>query len=381
MQSFVRSFWGYMLLGVVALLCWPSPVSAQEGPVLGTVAQQILDDVNRARGDHGLPPLALNAALTEAAQRHVDDVIASGRWGHYGSDGSNIYQRAARAGYPSSAVSENWVAVGAPERAIVWWMNDWIHRVNILGTHWDDIGVGAGWTPGGMYIFVTDFGNRDGGVPGHVASQPARVSAPPQPLPEGGLAYTVQPGDTLLAIAIRHGLDWQDIALANALQEQDILSIGQVLHLPSIEEAIPPADGSSESDPSESDRSAGSAVAAFGVTSSAQMQKYTVRAGDTALAIALSHGIGLQDLYLSNNLDDQSYLQIGQVLAIPNAVGSAEVPAEPTASAQQRTYRVQTGDTVFAIALRHGVDWQEMLRVNGLNEQSLLQPGQSLTIP
>ena len=359
--------------------------------MLGTVAQQILDDVNRARGDHGLPPLALNAALTEAAQRHVDDVIASGRWGHYGSDGSNIYQRAARAGYPSSAVSENWVAVGAPERAIVWWMNDWIHRVNILGTHWDDIGVGAGQTPGGMYIFVTDFGNRDGGVPGHVASQPARVSAPPQPLPEGGMAYTVQPGDTLLAIAIRHGLDWQDIALANALQEQDILSIGQVLHLPSIEEAIPSAGDPSESDPSAgdpsesgpsaSDRSAGSAAAVLGATPSAQMQKYTVRAGDTALAIALSHGIGLQDLYLSNTLNDQSYLQIGQVLAIPNVVGSAEVPAEPTASALQRTYRVQTGDTVFAIALRHGVDWQEMLRVNGLDEQSLLQPGQSLTIP
>jgi len=349
--------------------------------VLGTVAQQILDDVNRARGDHGLPPLALNAALTDAAQRHVDDVIASGRWGHYGSDGSTIYQRAARAGYPSGAVSENWVAVGAPERAIVWWMNDWIHRVNILGTHWDDIGVGAGQTPGGMYIFVTDFGNRDGGVPGHVASQPARSSAPPQPLPEGGLAYTVQAGDTLLGIAIRYGLDWQDIALANALQEQDILSIGQVLHLPSIEEAIPSAGDPSAGDPSESDRSAGSAAAVLGATPSAQMQKYTVRAGDTALAIALSHGIGLQDLYLSNNLNDQSYLQIGQVLAIPNVVGSAVVPAEPTASALQRTYRVQTGDTVFAIALRHGVDWQEMLRVNGLDEQSLLQPGQSLTIP
>lgn len=356
--------------------------------MLGAVAQQILDDVNRARGDHGLPPLALNGALTEAAQRHVDDIIASGRWGHYGSDGSNIYQRAARVGYPSGAVSENWVAVGAPERAIVWWMNDWIHRVNILGTHWDDIGVGAGQTPGGMYIFVTDFGNRDGGVPGHVASQPARSSAPPQPLPEGGLAYTVQAGDTLLGIAIRYGLDWQDIALANALQEQDILSIGQVLHLPSIEEAIPPADRAAEDDSFESDRSAGSAAAVSG-GSSAHLQKYTVRAGDTALAIALSHGIGLQDLYRSNNLNDQSYLQIGQVLAIPDAVGSAAgsavgsaaVSAEQTAVALQRTYRVQAGDTVFAIALRHGVDWQETLRVNGLDEQSLLQPGQLLAIP
>jgi uncharacterized protein YkwD/LysM repeat protein len=380
MQNFVRFLGRCILLGVVALAGWPSSVSAQEGPVLGAVAQQILDDVNRARGDHGLPPLALNGALTDAAQRHVDDVIASGRWGHYGSDGSTIYQRAARAGYPSGAVSENWVAVGAPERAIVWWMNDWIHRVNILGTHWDDIGVGAGQTPGGMYIFVTDFGNRDGGVPGHVASQPARSSAPPQPLPEGGLAYTVQAGDTLLGIAIRYGLDWQDIALANALQEQDILSIGQVLHLPSIEEAIPPADRAAEDDSFESDRSAGSAAAVSG-GSSAHLQKYTVRAGDTALAIALSHGIGLQDLYRSNNLNDQSYLQIGQVLAIPDAVGSAAVSAEQTAVALQRTYRVQAGDTVFAIALRHGVDWQETLRVNGLDEQSLLQPGQLLAIP
>ncbi|MFN3333115.1 MAG: CAP domain-containing protein, partial [Caldilinea sp.] len=149
-----------VLLVLAASLLLATPARAQEGGVsLDPAAQQIFNDVNQARIDHGLPPLSLNAELTLAAQRHVDDIIANGNWGHYGSDGSNVRTRAARAGYGSSSVSENWVAVASPERAIVWWMNDWIHRVNILGGHWDDIGVGAGVAPNGFYIFVTDFGN------------------------------------------------------------------------------------------------------------------------------------------------------------------------------------------------------------------------------
>ena len=64
--------------------------------------------------------------LNVAAQNHVDDVIANGNWGHYGSDGSNVRQRAARVGYSTSSVSENWVAVSDPGQAIGWWMNDWI---------------------------------------------------------------------------------------------------------------------------------------------------------------------------------------------------------------------------------------------------------------
>jgi LysM repeat protein len=51
------------------------------------------------------------------------------------------------------------------------------------------------------------------------------------------------------------------------------------------------------------------------------------------------------------------------------------------AASTQRTYTVRAGDTVFAIAMRLGVNWQEMLRVNQLTEPSLLQPGQVLIIP
>ena len=111
-----------------------------------------------------------------------------------------------------------------------------------------------------------------------------------------------------------------------------------------------------------------------------------MRSGDTPLAIALSHKISLQELYRANNLTDRSYLQIGQVLVIPGAgetesADAAEAPSASSPAPAQQSYTVRTGDTVFAIAIRLGVDWQEMLRVNNLTERSLLQPGQTLTIP
>lgn len=461
-----------VLLVLSIALIHVTPAQAQEGGVtLGPAAQQILDDVNQARIDNGLPPLALNAELTVAAQRHVDDIIANGNWGHYGSDGSNVRMRTARAGYGSSSVSENWVAVGLPDRAIVWWMNDWIHRVNILGGHWDDIGVGAGVASNGFYIFVTDFGNADGSPPVYVTSAPSSsgaastASTAVESVPPGGMDYTVSSGDTLLGIAIRYGLDWQDIAIANDMQENDLLQIGQVLRLPSIGGVGGPVEASSgvvagkqrtivsagdtlvsislrygitwqelaavndlseysllqigqelalpasldeeeteeaaETEPvaatlksAASEETASSDTASTeGFTSARQtilsasvavQKEYTVRSGDTPLAIALSHKISLQALYRANNLTDGSYLQIGQVLVIPGDGATAVAETQPAASeapAASQTYTVRAGDTVFAIAIRLGVDWQEMLRVNDLTEQSLLQPGQTLVVP
>lgn len=443
------------LLALFVSLLFIAPAYAQdEGNIdRQAAAQQILADVNQARIDNGLPPLTVNEALTLAAQRHVDDVIANGNWGHYGSDGSNVQVRVARAGYGASAVSENWVAVSRPEQAIVWWMNDWIHRVNILGGHWDEIGVGAGVAPNGYWVFVTDFGDPDGGPPVYVAAAGDRNAAPVvQSVPAGGLDYAVQPGDTLLGIAIRYGLDWQDLAIANNLGEYDLLQIGQVLHVPSIdgiggpvaetinaavagkqrytvaagdtlftialrynitwqelaainglqefdllqigqEIALPASLDEDSSAASDGEETAGDETAADspqmvettdGFEGNRQhksgVHSYTVRAGDTPLGIALSHGATLDALLSANGLTTSDFLQIGQVLTIPGEE-EASSPAAAESVAPASTYTVQQGDTVFAIASRLGVDWQEMLRINKLTEQSLLQPGQMLTVP
>lgn len=51
------------------------------------------------------------------------------------------------------------------------------------------------------------------------------------------------------------------------------------------------------------------------------------------------------------------------------------------ASGSSRTHRVQPGDTIYGIALKVGIDMQDLISVNNLDEDSLLQLDQELTLP
>ncbi|RIK35344.1 MAG: hypothetical protein DCC55_30630, partial [Chloroflexi bacterium] len=52
--------------------------------------------------------------------------------------------------------------------------------------------------------------------------------------PGGGASYTIQPGDTLIGIAARYGVDWTMIAEENQLREETLLQIGQVIRIPGV---------------------------------------------------------------------------------------------------------------------------------------------------
>jgi len=49
--------------------------------------------------------------------------------------------------------------------------------------------------------------------------------------------------------------------------------------------------------------------------------------------------------------------------------------------AQTNMYQVRQGDTAYSIALTHGITVTDLLRGNGLDEQSVICPGQNLRIP
>ena len=55
--------------------------------------------------------------------------------------------------------------------------------------------------------------------------------------------------------------------------------------------------------------------------------------------------------------------------------------AEKQADAAHRTVTVQPGDTLSAIAARHGVDWREMATLNNLDNPDLIYPGQVFKVP
>jgi len=142
-----------LTLALTAILIglWPHPAMAQNA------GQQVLEAINAARAENGLSPLGENPLLDLAAQNHVDDMLTNYIYGHYGSDGSTVQVRVARTGYSATPwVSENWVSASDASGAMRWWMNDYIHRVNILTSRWSEIGIGVG-SRGSELIFVTVF--------------------------------------------------------------------------------------------------------------------------------------------------------------------------------------------------------------------------------
>ena len=57
-------------------------------------------------------------------------------------------------------------------------------------------------------------------------------------------------------------------------------------------------------------------------------------------------------------------------------------PAVASAStAKPKSYRVKTGDTLYRIALRHGVSVAEILAINGLGGAPAIKPGDKIKIP
>ena len=72
-------------------------------------------------------------------------------------------------------------------------------------------------------------------APGTATAPPAEA-APAKPLPGAENAgkpgyYTVKPGDTLIRVGLDHGQNWRDIARWSALENPNIIEVGQVLRV------------------------------------------------------------------------------------------------------------------------------------------------------
>lgn len=111
---------------------------------------------------------------------------------------------------------------------------------------------------------------------------------------------TVQPGDTLTRLAVRHGTTVQALVQANPALRQGTLLAGARLTLP----AVSPARG------------------------------WTVRGGDTLSLIAKRQGTTLAALLAANpGLDPQRPLRVGQRLLLPARLAVTRAPGTPTVRA------------------------------------------------
>ena len=148
--------------------------------------------------------------------------------------------------------------------------------------------------------------------------------------------YTVQDGDTLLALASKFGvsssqmLDWvASTVTLNGLGDADNLKAGQVLKLPSSTGAsVATTPGSTSTDAASKATAAGS---------------YTVADGDTLLGIAAKNGIPTDQqpgwvakVLTLNGLSSADQLAIGQLLRLPGEAGTL-VKADSASSTSTTT--------------------------------------------
>ncbi len=121
--------------------------------------------------------------------------------------------------------------------------------------------------------------------------------------------YTIEPGDTLLAIALAHDTTVEALMSANWLSDPTALQIGQKLVIPPVDGLLPDA------------------------ITWAPTAIHEIEGGDTLLSLAADYGSSVEDILTVNPDLDPSLLQIGQQVKVPLTrqkvwLGSGLTPAK-----------------------------------------------------
>lgn len=109
--------------------------------------------------------------------------------------------------------------------------------------------------------------------------------------------YTVMKGDTMWQIAMKHGIELNELLEANPqISNSSLIYPGQIINIPTNDTT-----------------------------------SYTVTKGDTMWHIAAKYGIGLSDLMAANpQVTNSALIFPGQIINIPKVNGSPDVPSIPS---------------------------------------------------
>lgn len=186
-----------------------------------------------------------------------------------------------------------------------------------------------------------------------------------------GPTHLVAYGESLYSIARKYGVSAQALADANGITINSWVYAGQRLVIPGAGNSTKPSSTAAQ------------------VVQISPSGVYTVRAGDTLYGVARSFGASVEAIADANDIPPNGVLYVGWQLKIPGATSAMNAPAkQPSGSTsstsanntQSTAYIVQAGDTLYRIALNHGVSIQAISIANNLPTQ-FVYTGQRLIIP
>ena len=252
---------------------------------------------------------------------------------------------------------------------------DLLGLTNAIGTTWQDFSAD---NPAFLRTVTPPSRSVSVYVPVERKAQAlAFLDSPQSHLYAGWKEYKVRKNDSLAKVSKATGVPASVIAQVNNVRR---LKAGQVIILPPTIDRYP-KEGQERT----------RAIAATKGT-------YKVKSGDSLYSIARASKVPVATLAKANGITEKSTLKIGQKLYIPGkdddgqkgggkettrSGGSRQGGNEATLAAgsgKSKTYTVKSGDTVWSIARKTGMDPDELLRINKLSAKSVLQPGDTLAI-
>ena len=103
-------------------------------------------------------------------------------------------------------------------------------------------------------------------------------------------------------------------------------------------------------------------------------QVYQVLLGETIESIANKIGLSVDELRRLNGIGENAILREGSYIIIPkNIINNGNM--------NYKTYIVKQGDNMYAIARDNNMDFNSLLKINGLNENDYIYPNQEIIIP
>ena len=181
--------------------------------------------------------------------------------------------------------------------------------------------------------------------------------------------YRVQPGNTLDAIANRYGIPVPVLMAHNGLRSP-LIRIGQLLSVPS------PGD---DYYAYTVNRTPGVGSIRRDLVRLHRLIAY-VTPGDSLWTIAQRYGVSITQLARWNGINPQAFVYPGQRLVVWSRRAQDEIPEGSLSGTPPAVYTVQPGDSLWTIAHRYRLTIAAIARWNHLGPDSLLHPGERLTL-
>ncbi len=210
-----------------------------------------------------------------------------------------------------------------------------------------------------------------------------------------GFEYTLDPPLSYETIVLDRSIDLEHLAKGSGIALDDLVALN-----PELRTQVTPLqpEGYELKIPSGTRETVLLAFAAAPTQKPPTYKTYVARKGDTLPRIARKYGVSVSSLAAANSLSTRSRVARGQEIMVPEKIAAAKtskgktpakakVPKAQIAQASAKkappgpmSYRVKSGDTLYQIAMRHGVSVAEILAINSLGGPAI-KPGDKLKIP